>query len=454
MTLGGICRADSSSNLTEENAQLRQRVDKLEKEVDELKTMVKQQAAPAKAEPQPVVTPKAEAKPSVMPELSETDLQKISAMVQKETAKKKPVWSDLDIQIYGRLKFDAVYDTSRTDVGDYMKWVRPRSSINDHGEFNMTANETRFGVNISGPETDGIKTSGRAEIDFYGGGAENKSNPMMRHAYLNIEWPDERFSILAGQTSDVISPLFPYTMNYTVGWWAGNIGYRRPQIRLTKSYDLGKDVDLKLEAAATRNIGTTGGSVVRDAGEDSGIPGFQGRASVQFPWLKYKPTTIGVSGHWAKEKYYTSAGGANDNYDSWSLNLDLTQPINELLTFKGEFFTGQDLSAYLGGIGNGVNTVLGREISSKGGWLAASLTPCPKWNFNLGMSIDDPENSDLAGIPAADARDYNHSIFGNAIYSINKNTEVGFELSQWHTGYRGQGDADSVRAQTSLIYKF
>jgi len=456
----GICRADKGVDLVEENAQLKQRVDKLEKEVEELKKLVMQQAQ-TRPEAQPVTpaAPVAVAKPvepNAAPlKLSEADMQKIMAMIEKEPTTKKPVWADLDIQLYGRLKLDASYDSARMDVGDYAKWARSSSRINDHSEFDMTANETRLGANISGPEMDGVKTSGRVEIDFYGNGsAENKPDPMMRHGYMNIEWPAERFSILAGQTSDVISPLWPYTLNYTVGWWVGNIGYRRPQIRLTKSCALSKDVDFKLEAAATRDIGSTGGFVVRDAGEDSGIPGFQSRVSLQFPWLKYKPTTIGVSGHWAKEKYYTSAAGANEKFDSWSLNLDITQPINEWLALKGEFFTGQDLSAYLGGIGNGVNTTLAREISSKGGWVAASLTPCSKWNFNFGVSIDDPENSDLAGVTATDSRDYNRSIFGNVIYSINKNTEIGFELSQWRTEYLEASNADAIRAQTSFIYKF
>lgn len=457
-----ICRADNPVDLKQENTELKQRVDKLEKEVEELKRLVMQ---PSQAGMKPVTQP-APATGSVVAEpaesnvaplkLSEEDTKKLMAMLEeKEKTKKKPVWSDLDIQLYGRLKLDAAYDTSRMEVGDYAKWVRPHTNINHHSEFNMTANETRLGLNISGPETDGVKTSGRVEIDFYGGGAENKANLMMRHAYINIEWPAERFSILAGQTSDVISPLSPNTLNYSVDWWAGNIGYRRPQIRLTKSYALGQDVDLKLEVAATRNIGISSGSfVVRDTGEDSGIPGLQGRASVQFPWLKDQPTIIGVSGHWAKEKFYTSAAGANQDYRSWSLNLDATQPINEWLALKGELFTGENLSAYLGGIGNGVNTVLGREISSSGGWVAASLTPRPKWNFNFGIGVDDPKSGDLAGMSATDARDYNRSIFGNAIYSISKNTEVGFELSQWHTEYRGAGNADAIRAQTSFIYKF
>jgi hypothetical protein len=131
----GICRADEPVGLAKENTELKQRVDKLE----------------------------------------------------KDTGKKKSIWAtDVDVQLYGRLKLDAAYDTSRMEAGDYAKCVRPHSNIDHHSEFNMTANETRLGLNINGPESNEVKTSGRVEIDFYGGGAENKPNPMMRHTYLNI----------------------------------------------------------------------------------------------------------------------------------------------------------------------------------------------------------------------------------------------------------------------------
>jgi hypothetical protein len=48
----------------------------------------------------------------------------------------------------------------------------------------------------------------------------------------------------------------------------------------------------------------------------------------------------------------------------------------------------------------------------------------------------------------------NRSIFGNIIYSAGKNTDIGFELSHWRAEYHGRGDADSIRAQASLMYKF
>jgi len=48
----------------------------------------------------------------------------------------------------------------------------------------------------------------------------------------------------------------------------------------------------------------------------------------------------------------------------------------------------------------------------------------------------------------------NQSVFANVICSLNKQTDFGFEISHWRTEYRGPGDADSLRLQTALIYKF
>lgn len=439
-----LCWADATSDLAKENAELRKRIERLENELEELKKMVMQQAK------QPSET-KTELIPAPAPKLEETDLQKIAAIVEEKTAKKKPVWSDLDIQIYGRLKTDAAYDTSRTTVGNYVKWVDSESTNKNDNEFNLTANETRLGMNITGPENDEVKTSGRVEVDFYGGGAENKSQLMMRHAYLKIDWPEDRFDVIAGQTSDVISPLYPYTLNYSVAWWAGNIGYRRPQIRLTKSFGLNSDVDLNLQGAVARTIG--GSNLGSESGEDAGFPSLQGRVGLTFPFIGYKPTTVGFSSHWGREEYDINASGGHKRFDSWSINLDLTQPVNKWLTVKGELFTGENLSAYLGGIGQGVNKEMYKEIGSQGGWIAANLGPWGKWSFNVGASVDDVDNGDLTGSSDYN-REYNRSIFGNVIYSINKNTQIGFELSQWHTEYRGERDADDLRAQTSLIYNF
>jgi hypothetical protein len=414
--------AASQDSVAKENAELKQKVEKLDKELQDVKKTLNQSASGG------------------------TDSQP-----------HLPVWSSLDIQIYGYLKFDAAYDSSRIDNGDYAKWVDPQNLNNHDDQFSMTARETRLGVMMNAPGNGRVKTSGRVEIDFYGGDSENKPNPMMRHAYLKLDWPAEKFSIIAGQTSDVISPLVPTTVNYSVCWWVGNIGYRRPQFRLTKEISLDRDVDLKLEGAVARTIGRADAVAApngTESGEDAGFPSVQARAGVTMPLYGPKPTTMGVSGHWGQEEYDTNAGGGHRDFTSWSLNFDLTQPVCEKVAIKGELFTGQDLDAYLGGIGQGVTTSVGpnqyKEVESSGGWIAASLGPYDDIRYNVGVSMDDVDR----GTVNNGARTQNRSIFGNMFCPLTKHVDWALELSHWRTEYRGSGDGDSVRVQTALYYRF
>jgi hypothetical protein len=418
--------AAGSSDLTKQNADLKSRVDQLEKEIADIKKSVDQKTG--------------------------------------TTTGGKSVWSNLDIQLYGTIKLDADYDSAQIDNGNYAKWVNSGRYNGNDEQFSMTANETRLGALIKGPSSGSTITSGKVEVDFYGtGDAENKPHLMMRHAYLKVEWPDKKFDIIAGQTSDVISPLYPNTLNYTVGWFTGNIGYRRPQIRFTKVFAFETEGNLKLEGAFTRTIGRDNPDLsgTTDSGKDAGFPTMQARASITIPTFGPDMATMGISGHWGQEEYdLSSTNDTHKDFTTWSLNLDYTQPITEKVSVKGEIYTGENLDAYLGGIGQGVNTTRLKSIGDKGGWVAASLGPWDNKKFNVGVAMDNVDggdvnaNVDVGGTHTPGDRTSNHSIFGNVICAINNQTDIGFELSHWRTEYKGPGDAESIRAQLSLMYKF
>jgi hypothetical protein len=417
----GFSQAAYTGDMAMQNTMLKQRLDQLDKEVQELRQNAGQQGA---------VT---------------------------GTSSRMPVWSNLDIELYGYLKLDASYDTSRIDPGDYAKWVDMENENDNDNQFSLTANETRLGMKLKGPSNNGMVMSGRVEVDFYGAAsAENKAQLMMRHAYAEIEWPQERFSIIAGQTSDVISPLIPTTINYFVCWDAGNIGYRRPQFRLTKEFSLADDVDLKLEGAAVRTIGRTSPFTGTESGQDEGFPTLEGRVSVTLPVYEEKLTTIGLSGHRGKEEYDVSIYGNSIEFYSWSLNLDVTQPLDEKFLIRGEFFTGQDLDAYLGGIGQGVTLPppvgpnINKEIGSTGGWIEATFGPWNSAQYNLGLSMESVDRGDVD----EGYRTQNRVLFGNVIYALNQQTDIGLEISHWRTEYRGPGDGESMRVQAALKYKF
>jgi len=431
---------DAVAEVKKENAELKRRLADLEKTVKALQGVVSKQSVELKT----------------VRVTQERDLKVVREVLKKDASGKESNWlnvhSTLDVQLYGYIKADASWDSARTETGNYARWVGSEQGRDKDGQFNMTARQTRLGLKIKGPEVNGAKTSGQFEVDFYGGGSENTPSPMIRHAFLKVDWPERRFSILAGQTWDVISPLNPSTLNYAVQWWAGNVGYRRPQIRATQELSLSKDVDLMLQAAVARTIGHDNGDFdPGDTGEDACLPSLQGRAAVTFPLLGAKRTTVGVSSHFGKEEYDLDDSDHHKNLDSWSVNLDIAQPVNDWLTIKGEVFTGENMDTYKGGIGQGLDSSTLGEIGTCGGWAAASLGPWDRWRFNLGASVEAIDGDDVT---SDTYRTVNRAIFGNVIYEINSHTTVGFEVSQWHTEYKNNDDGDSLRLQTSFTYKF
>ena len=427
---------------------MQKRIESLEKQVAELMRVVKVQGkalAAAKANQETFV--------------SREKFDAVRANMLKDAAGRssKPkgfnLWSTVDVQLYGKIKADAAYDSGRANSGNFARWVNSGEKSRGDGQFNATANETRLGLKFTGPTTEDLKTSGLVEIDFYNANAsETSAEPRMRHAYMNLEWPKERLSVLAGQTWDVISPLNPSVLNYTVQWWGGNIGMRRPQVRVTKGVSLNDDTDLTLQAALLRTAGHNSGFDPGDTGEDAGFPSGQARAAVTFPLFGKKKSTIGVSGHYGQEEYDRDTSGNNIDVYSWSGNVDANIPINAWLALKAEAFTGQNLDAFAGGIGQGIN-VVGNDVSelkSTGGWLAASLGPWEKWSFNVGANAE----RITGGITLDGTRESNAAVFGNVIYKFNDHASVGLELSDWHTEYKGQSDGNDIRVQSAFIYKF
>ena len=411
--------------LKKQNAELQRRVDKLAGELDQIKARLAEKPAPAAA-----------AAPS-----------------------KKPTAFGLDFEIYGYVKLDAAYDNSRISVGDYARWVESEQVNRNDNEFNMTANETRLGVRIRGPGTESFRSLGVIEADFYGGGAENSPNPRLRLAYVNFEWPDLGFSVLGGQAKDTISPLYQPRVNFSPGWWQGNLDFRRPQLRLTQTVSLAEGVQLKFEAAAARTIApafTAPRDFFPDPGADAGYPTAQGRVSLTFPGFSKLPITLGVSGHWGEDEHDFTNFTYSLHFKTWSGNVDLTLPFTPWLKLQAEAYLGENLEAYLGGIGQGVNATLLKEIRARGGWCALTLGPFERWAFNFGYGVDDVNRNDLTGTsnPATDPRSRNQVAFGNVYFSLTANLQLALEESWLRTDYKSVRYGDDWRTQFAIIYKF
>ncbi|MCX6179053.1 MAG: hypothetical protein NT163_06785 [Chlorobiales bacterium] len=410
------------------------RITRLEQELAELKTLVKTNASAPAALDNPI-------KPAPAKNIEPLPITVSPA-------------SGVKVQLYGFARLDASYDTGKIYPGNIALFVRPQGLNNHDNEWDLTAAATRLGLNLSGPDTDAIKLSGNIEMDFLSGVSENNMNPRMRHAYLKAYWPSSDFSIIAGQTWDVISSLIPFVEDPAIMWDAGNIGSRHPQLRLTKGFKTSEQSRIELTAAASRTIGEPNSLAETwntDPGKDAGMPTIQGKIAFSEPLLvPNQPATIALSGHYGQEEWDTDKTGTHKTLDSWSCDMELSLPLSEKLLFAGEYFTGSNLDDYWGGIGQGVNTVTLKEIRSHGGWTALKYNLNPVTTISLGAGIDNPNDNDLP----LGGRTLNQTIFATFTNKITSNCILGLQLSQWKTDYTNAPESNAFRAQTSMTYKF
>ena len=363
--------------------------------------------------------------------------------------------SPIKVEIYGRIRVDASYDTQRVTPGNFTFYVVSEAANTNDNEFNLTASTSRVGMNLTGPNAGDYAIAGKVEIDFLSGASENSPNIRMRHAFFTVTDPKSTLSLLAGQTWDLQSQLIMPVIDDGAGWDAGNIGYRRPQIRVTATPSLGGEAKLQIAAAVARTIGDATANSPGDTGEDAGFPSVQGRIALITPaWVPKKSLTVAVSGHWGREEYDLNGSDLSVNCNSYSLCGELELPITGDLKLLAEAFYGKNLDTYLGGIGQGVNATSNPNdpysIHAAGGWVALSYTLPQGSVVSAGYGNDDPRDHDLA----PGMRKQNSVVFVNGWYQWLKSVKIGAEIGQWRTEYVKQRDGLDNRFLTAIQYTF
>jgi hypothetical protein len=368
---------------------------------------------------------------------------------------KKLAWSKGPFKVvpYGVLWFNMAWESQRTLVGDYTLLVfSPDDRPGD--AFHVNARSTRLGINVSGPRVFCLgcaPSGGKVEIDFWGqfAGGENKPGVLLRHAYWEVK--DESFRLLGGQTWDVISPLYPGTLLYSVGWGGGNMGYRRAQFRYERYLAFSDFFLVTAQGAVAADLLSELSPAL--TGDDAGWPVLEGRVAMTIgPRGKgCLPITVGVSSHFGEQEFLFAAGDPNDDITArtWSLNADVRVPITHRLGVQGEFFTGENLGAYLGGVLQGINTTTGEPIRATGGWVDLWFDWTPCLHSHVGYSIDDPIDRDVT-----DGRIYNDFYFANFSYNLTKDFLVGIEYTRWQTLYDQRTDGITDRVEFVAKYGF
>jgi len=389
-----------------------------------------------------------------------SSLTPAQAQQMMDATAKKYAWrkGDFTITPYGFLWGNMVYETEQSYVGSYALWIRSAQTAGNDN-FVLDGRNTRLGIDVAGPRLwlfDCAPSGGKAEIDFQGSFVtENKGSLLLRHAYWEVK--NEDFRILMGQTWDVISPLVPSTTMYSVYWCAGNIGYRRAQLRGERYLKFSPVSMLTLQGSLNVDIVSDFTSPDDDIeGDHGGWPVIESRAA----WTLGQrgpgclPVTVGASGHIGNQDFaFGPHSPLLGEYvrRTWSLNADFQVPITHRFGVQGEFFTGENLGAFLGGIAQGVDPNTAEGICSTGGWVEVwyDLSCC--WHSHTGFTIDDPFDSDIT---SASGRVYNSAYYTNLIYDVTKQFQLGVEISSWKTLYKAQEPGEAFRIEFMGKYGF
>jgi hypothetical protein len=368
---------------------------------------------------------------------------------------------DLRLQIYGFVKADYAYDSQVTaPKNTFALWVLPEANGDKDAQTQFGARETRLGLNLFGPDFGNWKATGKLEMDFYGGGpGPNSYNPRIRLAYVDVANKDG-LAFRIGQDWDTFCELVPRIVNFGYLADIGALGQRRPQARATQEIKFSDDTKLVAKIAAGQTMGEgpnqdlDGGGY--DDGADADYPTAQWNVALHQKLWTEKAARIAFAGHYGIETMDGVDSNkvviANDvkDYDSWSIQGFIFLPLTKTLAAQANLWQGANLDQYFGGIGQGVNMALAKEIAAIGGFAQLLWDPSEKWSYGLGYSVDDPKDEDLN----AGMRSKNEQIFVNAFYKFTAALTGMAEYTHMVTDYAQKADATDDRVQVAMKYSF
>ena len=363
--------------------------------------------------------------------------------------------SNVQITPYGYIKFDSTYDTARTTYGDLAFWVRPETAVGgDERELNFSARETRLGLNIAAPETGGFKTTGRIEVDFYDGIASQTAYSLrMRLAYIDLAW-NNGWSLRLGQDWDVYNSFHPDMVDASALAYQGHLYSRHPQVRVTKDMNLGDNTALTAKFAV--QYGRNGSDVDGDSQPDetaASSPNFHGGLVLKTRLLSDRQSVFTISGAYGREKLNGSDNPGT--YESRLVHGGVQLPLSQQLTLQGVFWKGANLDNYLGGIGQGINSIKGTEVSTYGAWGQLSCALTQKVRVSVGYGVEDPDDEDLEDMPAQEGiRVHNDRFFTNFFFTPTDRLTFGAEYSLVRTDYADSRDMKNHRANFSAQFRF
>jgi hypothetical protein len=356
------------------------------------------------------------------------------------------------------------------------------TGCNVGGSFNMTAQQTRLGVNVSFDDTAGwtkAKLGGRIEADFNGGYSATTNSTTfynalfrLRLAYMTAAWGG--FSVLAGQDYALLAPLFATSVAWQavpLFWMAGNAWNRSPQIKV--AYDLSpKDGFAFGLAAAALNpsdattdapAGTSPGAAVDfSAGNRSRMPALEGRVYLGLRNGGVKTFELGFGGHTNTRRYVSPGNGQTFDVNENALALDLDVNL-WIVNLRAEAWRGNAIDDFYSGIvqppvvirtaGTPANITKVQTVPTSGGWAQLVLKPFAFLQLYAGYGVEVAQTADMVGM-AGNIRYRNSQFAYGVIFPAGKYWRFSFEGCNTITNYYGGQNADGAMYAVSSQLSF
>jgi hypothetical protein len=379
-----------------------------------------------------------------------TQLKEVSKHLTVVTAT-----TDVRIVLGGAVTADFLYNEARPVAPGTPFFLTPDSPFDfEQDTFDAHAKQTSLFALFSGPKVCGAETGGLILVNLY-----NDAVIVDRYGILPIQaWgeiKDEHSRFAAGLQLDIFNPVNPTILPFSLLEGSGNTGIFRGQARVEEYFRPMDDMQITLIGGISEPIPTTL-SPDFDISEDNGFPNFESRIALAVGplegegLLKQRPLEIGVSSVMGQIR--TTAGATRVVADVWGVGADLRCALTDRFGLKGEFYVGETLGTYGGGILQNVNSNTFEGIYSSGGWGEVYYYWCPGClHSHLGYGIDDPRDADLAPLQVA----HNETLFVNLIWDVNKHLRFAGEATYRKTEYFAPlRDNEGLGLHTQVQWKF
>ena len=284
--------------------------------------------------------------------------------------------------IYGFVKSDFSYDTTQSfgDLAGNTQVQRPNGHPlaapanpttyqGDNPRAQFSIRDTRFGLRMRAPETNGVRASAQLEFDFFGAtpttteaAAFSAPNLRMRHGYFRIETPV--VDVLIGQYWH----LFGWQNVYHPGsvqaqGLAGQLYSRDAQIRISKTITTSA-ITLEAAVAALRPPQRDAGKPQGEAGLRLAVNKWTGVTTQGAAGTGTQPLSIAVTGNFRDITVPNMDLVPTDKVDKgmFSIAVDGYIPIipatkerkNNALSVTGEFVSGNGIADLYTGLNGGL----------------------------------------------------------------------------------------------------